>query len=242
MKIVLTYHSVADTPLSVTPTNFQRQMAYLAKQKQLEVVKLSQLFETDKPQVSITFDDCFDDCISNAIPTLLKYKFPATFFAVPGYDDKILWGSAEFQRWSNEATDEFNIPYTFMSTSQRQLIHQLGFEIGAHTLTHRNLDELDYFEQDMEINGSIQQLERELCTKIVSFCFPRGRYNETTTLILSNHPDIVNICYTTPEYAISNKKIYRFGISNDFSVFKSILAGNKGKRSIFTKLTSKISK
>ena len=60
-------------------------------------------------------------------------------------------------------------------------IKQLGeeFEIGAHTMTHRVLPRLSEDEALREIESSKHWLEDLLGRRILAFCYPRGKYNET---------------------------------------------------------------
>ncbi len=58
----------------------------------------------------------------------------------------------------------------------RSLVSE-GFEIGAHTLSHRTLSNLFPAEIDREVRGSKETLEDMLSCDIDMFCYPRGRYN-----------------------------------------------------------------
>ncbi len=51
-------------------------------------------------------------------------------------------------------------------------------EIGAHTLTHRNLPPLNDAEAREEIAGSKKWLEDLLGKECAMFCYPRGKYDE----------------------------------------------------------------
>ncbi len=65
-------------------------------------------------------------------------------------------------------------------------IMQLGteFEIGAHSLTHRRLDQLNRDEAKHEIEGSKAYLEDILSRPVSMFCYPRGRYTlETVDMV-----------------------------------------------------------
>jgi peptidoglycan/xylan/chitin deacetylase (PgdA/CDA1 family) len=58
----------------------------------------------------------------------------------------------------------------------RSLVSE-GFEIGAHTLSHRTLSKLLPAEIDREVRGGKETLEDMLSCNIDMFCYPRGRYN-----------------------------------------------------------------
>jgi len=52
-----------------------------------------------------------------------------------------------------------------------------GFEIGAHTVSHRSLPALSFKEQVQEVRVCKQILEQRLGSKVRMFCYPNGRYD-----------------------------------------------------------------
>ena len=64
-------------------------------------------------------------------------------------------------------------------------ISQMGFEIGSHTLTHPTLNRLNYNELISEIKDSKKQLEEIIKKNVVSFCYPKGRFNKKISQILN---------------------------------------------------------
>jgi peptidoglycan/xylan/chitin deacetylase (PgdA/CDA1 family) len=52
-----------------------------------------------------------------------------------------------------------------------------GFEVGAHTISHRVLTELNAAELANEVGGCKPVLEQMLGREVVMFCYPRGRFN-----------------------------------------------------------------
>ena len=58
----------------------------------------------------------------------------------------------------------------------RPLLGQ-GFEIGAHTMSHRILPGLPDKELSREVRGSKQTLEEQLGVEVRMFCYPPGRYD-----------------------------------------------------------------
>lgn len=88
-----------------------------------------------------------------------------------------------------EALAESGLPGTFYvpkigeggkpvlpATALRSFLNQ-GFEIGAHTVTHPILTELDVAGLSREICGSKQLMEDQLGQEVRMFCYPRGRYD-----------------------------------------------------------------
>jgi hypothetical protein len=88
-----------------------------------------------------------------------------------------------------EALGESGMPATFyvplVGEGGRAVLHTAalrsfldqGFEIGAHTVTHQILPELDSTALLKEVFGSKQLLEDELGREVRMFCYPRGQYD-----------------------------------------------------------------
>jgi len=70
-----------------------------------------------------------------------------------------------------------------MSPSQIRELSD-GFEIGAHTLNHTPLKSLPDSHAREEIAGGKQWLEDTLGKPVVSFCYPRGKFNGSTPALV----------------------------------------------------------
>ena len=93
------YHYVSEPPadadiyrrdLSVTPANFEVQLAWLQGQGYESITLTDLVYHLargwslpDKP-VILTFDDGYRDNYTNAFPLLLEYGYTGTFFLVTG--------------------------------------------------------------------------------------------------------------------------------------------------------------
>ncbi|MCX5799068.1 MAG: polysaccharide deacetylase family protein [Proteobacteria bacterium] len=64
-----------------------------------------------------------------------------------------------------------------LSDEEVKRISDAGFEIGAHSLSHRDLTTLSLTEAREEIRDSKAYLEDLLGRKVNMFCYPRGKYN-----------------------------------------------------------------
>lgn len=245
MTAIFYYHSIGQTPLSVSVSGFRRHLRQI-QQANKRAVSISHLLaateEERQGMVAITFDDCFLDIYKNAFPVLLEFGFSATFYAVPGYDDITLWGSAAAGRWSEKKEKGFDIPFNFMGENERKHVAASGMEIGCHTMSHPNLDTLAPALQRNEIMKAKNKLESEISQPIKSFCYPRGRYNDDTRHILEEC-GFSSACSTRRGYFKGNEnkfEIPRFGVGDNAEIFASILQGKGGSLSIRRRLWGKL--
>ncbi len=170
--VILMYHSVSDWKhfTTVSPQNFERQMAYIVAKK-IPVISLLELVRRLKAKeplggaIAITFDDGYRDNFTAAYPILKKYNFPATVFI-----ETDLIG---------ESYDD--VPH--MTTGEMQQMSDL-IEFGAHTKSHPKLAELSAAEAREEIVGSKKILEEILHTPCTLFACPFGNYNQETLSLL----------------------------------------------------------
>jgi len=77
-------------------------------------------------------------------------------------------------------------PYRKQSLSHAQLriLTDEGFEIGAHSVTHRLLDGLSSQQLAAEINPCKPILEDTVGREVRMFCYPQGRYDTNTVRAL----------------------------------------------------------
>lgn len=61
-----------------------------------------------------------------------------------------------------------------------------GFEIGAHTVTHPVLTQIDGSQLDFEIGHCKQALQQGLGQEVTTFCYPRGRFNAAVIAAVRN--------------------------------------------------------
>ena len=89
--------------------------------------------------------------------------------------------SSLLEKYSLKATFYTTKSYRYLERplNSEELI-ELGkkHEIGAHTLTHPDLDKISIGSANDEILGSKEYLENLLDCDIKMFCYPRGRYND----------------------------------------------------------------
>jgi peptidoglycan-N-acetylglucosamine deacetylase len=104
--------------------------------------------------VTTSWDDGHP-CDLRLAEMLSKNRMPATFY-VPlfGEDGKPVLGPAPLRAFRKQ-----------------------GIEIGAHTVTHQVLPELDNAGLAKEVRGSKHLMEDQLGEEVRMFCYPRGRYD-----------------------------------------------------------------
>lgn len=111
--------------------------------------------------VAITFDDgCETDLIA-AAPVLLQAGFRATFYVTAGFLDKP----------------------GYMSTTQLRQLHDAGFEVGCHSMTHAYLNDLSLKELEFEIVNAKEKLQDITGCRIDHFSCPGGRYDQRTLVV-----------------------------------------------------------
>lgn len=64
-----------------------------------------------------------------------------------------------------------------LSSDRLRELSAAGFEIGAHTVSHRSLSELNSKEVTDEVRNCKEALENTLGEPVRMFCYPNGRYN-----------------------------------------------------------------
>lgn len=134
---------------------------------------------TATAKVSFTFDDGLTSALTQAAPTLKKYGFTGTDYAITG-----CVGMTTAPNTCNANGDT-----TYMSWTQiAQLQSTYGWEIGSHTVTHPLLASSDptFQPQPLTNDQMIQELVQSKATlaahgiTATDFAPPYGDYNMTT--------------------------------------------------------------
>lgn len=168
---VLMYHGVGtEDPknwgdMLITPQLFEKQLQYLQSHdyKVVSVEELCERFRTNrevKNYVAVTFDDGYVNNYLCAFPLLQKYNATATFYVI-----KNAIGTSNY-----------------MNEKQIEQMLKAGMRIGSHTVTHRNLTEIDPGELQRELAGSKMLLGQRFEDLVVeSISYPNGAYNDEVT-------------------------------------------------------------
>lgn len=170
---IVFYHRVADcSPNNWTmPFNsFARQLQWLRKRFDLVTLAEAQIRiasgRNQIPTACITFDDGYADNSATAIPLLIEYKVPFTYFVST---DHVLRG----QSFPHDVTA--GCPLTANTPSELRELAAAGVEIGAHTRSHANLGAIQSLRRlRHEIVGCKHALEDALGQSVRYFAFPYG--------------------------------------------------------------------
>ncbi|MEV6026496.1 polysaccharide deacetylase family protein [Streptomyces sp. NPDC052036] len=169
---ILMYHSVATAPneatraLSVAPEAFAEQMALLADLKFTPVTtaQLARGWRDGGPlperPVLITFDDGYEGVHRHALPVLAGHGFSATLFVSTG--------------WIRGAHDTGGGLDTMLDWGQVRDLAGAGVEIGGHSHTHPQLDQLADEALRFELVHCGEIVADELGDRPVSFAYPYG--------------------------------------------------------------------
>ncbi|TNF88711.1 MAG: polysaccharide deacetylase family protein [Gammaproteobacteria bacterium] len=174
---ILCYHMVDDRErsaraprLAVSPARFEQQVRYLARNG-WRFLTMSQLLES-APQpktVALTFDDGYRDNLTQAAPILKRYGACATVYVIANRTDPLAGGGYA------DGT-----PFApLLSDRELKMLEETDvFEIGSHTMTHRNLAEADDASVARELNASRETLQTIIGTSIRGFAYPYGAFEE----------------------------------------------------------------
>lgn len=171
---VLLYHAVMDDPpawiaeFTVAPRQFTAQLdaVVAAGRTPVPVSALAAALTGGAPlpprPVVLTFDDGFADLPGPTAEALAERALPATAYLTTG---AITPGRVCLLP-----------PAPMMTLAQAPSLERLGVEIGAHTVTHPQLDTLRAPQLDGELRESKAALEDVLGHEVAHLAYPHG-YN-----------------------------------------------------------------
>jgi peptidoglycan/xylan/chitin deacetylase (PgdA/CDA1 family) len=172
---ILFYHRVADeypNGWTISTRSFARQIRWL--RSRFDIVSLSDgqariaSGRNQRPTVCVTFDDGYADNGRFAIPLLLNYRIPFTYFVSTNH---VLGGEPFPHDIAAGRTLEVN------TLDQLREMAAAGVEIGAHTRSHANLGgNLSRDQLTDEIVGSKRELETAIGRDVRYFAFPYGKH------------------------------------------------------------------
>ena len=159
---ILLYHRIDVSPIGsryyVTPEKFDEQMKllhdweYTTITTQMLAEAITNGYPLPPRPIIITFDDGHLDNYTAAYPIMEKYGFTGVLYIVSSYI----------------GADQY------MNADQIIEMHNAGWEIGSHSVTHRDLNSLDPESQRYEIVESREQLQNKLGVPVMTFAYPFG--------------------------------------------------------------------
>lgn len=174
---ILRYHQITGNGAPEGPpgcampvSQFERQMCYLEKHgyRCLPLVELLQSSGEGLPwrkkTFALTFDDGYEDFLTQAYPILRRYGFTATVFLVTD----LVGGQS---RWEGESGT------SLLTWEQVTDLHDRGISFGSHTCTHRRLPCLPGEQIWHELTTSKACLEAKLGHGIQLLAYPYGESN-----------------------------------------------------------------
>lgn len=183
---IITYHAIdeRESVISVTPSQFRRQMEWL-QQSGLRGVSLAtaldpsqQLDEPPQNAVVLTFDDGYLSVLNHALPVMQSLGFTGTVF-IP----------TDFVGLSSHQTQSINadLDRDMMGWSDLGKLEHAGFEIAAHSKSHPDLTGITPDQLEDEISNARQCLEKHLHGPIASFAYPYGFFNKKVRQAVGRH-------------------------------------------------------
>jgi len=164
---IILYHRIDVSPINsryyVTPEKFEEQMkllhdwGYTSITTTMLIQAINEGIELPPRPFLITIDDGNLDNYTNGFPIMQKYGFTGVLYLVGNYIG---------------AQDYMNI-------DQVLEMHNAGWEVGSHSLSHLDLTKLEPDALRNEIVGSREMLEEILGIPVLTFAYPFGFKNES---------------------------------------------------------------
>jgi peptidoglycan/xylan/chitin deacetylase (PgdA/CDA1 family) len=205
---VLLYHAFSkngeDNRFVVDGRSFARQMRLLSLLR-WRVVGYGELARTlqdgglPPPRTAVlTIDDGYADNADIAAPILERHGFTATIFVVSGR-------LAATNDWSDAPPLRGR---ALLSQNQLEQLRARRIELGAHTVTHPSLPELQDDAVALEVQGSRAQLEEVLGEPVQLFAYPYGRL-DARAVEAARRAGYVSACTTEPRLARADDDPWR---------------------------------
>ena len=184
---ILTYHHTEQAPpkgfpmrsLWVTPYSFSAQMHWLARlgYTGLAMSELMPYLRGEKKGkvVGITLDDGYQSNVSHALPILKQHGFSATCYVVSGR-------LGQHNEWDAALG---MAKAALMSGEEMRAWVDAGMEVGSHTCSHADLNQLSLAEARHELLQSKSDLENLLQKPVTQFCYPYGHFSPEHEVLVS---------------------------------------------------------
>lgn len=177
---VLMYHKVDDASLSrycINTEEFHRQMGLLSSLG-FETIDFDRLRNyvmygkslPEKP-IIITFDDAYQNNYTKAFPIMELYGFKGVIFVPTVYI-----AQTEEGRQQNSWDQQEEPPAMHMIWPELQKLHEAGWSIQPHTVTHQDLTKLTDEQLAQEIHNSRDAIYSHIGEMPRYLSYPYGRH------------------------------------------------------------------
>jgi peptidoglycan/xylan/chitin deacetylase (PgdA/CDA1 family) len=173
--LILTYHKIGRLfDLGITTVGRSRFSAHLdlIARLGLEFACASEIaLGSSKKGVALTFDDGYESVCTEALPEMEGRGIRGTVFPVVSHLNGL-------NTWDVRLSPR---RFRHLSWSQLGGLIRAGFELGSHTLSHRDLTRLQKRELRAELRGSKKLLEDRMGVAVTAISYPFGRYSARVT-------------------------------------------------------------
>lgn len=175
---ILCYHSVAcgwENLVSVEAADFERQCSLLHRRGGVvPMASVRDRLAAGQPLPAdttvLTFDDGFADFATHAVPTMARYGLTATMYVVAGSVTE----SGVRVDWVRGQDPETAPP--LLTPDRIRELFDRGWEIGSHSMAHRDLPTLTEAECLRDLTESRELLGDLLGAPVTTLAYPFGAH------------------------------------------------------------------
>jgi len=188
MLLTFSYHRVNNGKYSNLQNILEEHLTYLAKN--YNIVAPQDNLPFYKLNICLSFDDGFYDFYKYVFPVLKKLKIKALLAIPIKYilDETTIDPKIRLSVGYREAMqgDIYKTKAPFCTWQEiKQMVDSKLVEIASHSYNHVNL--IDNADLDLEIIESKKILEEKLSTKIDTFVYPLGKFNDQVHKKVKKH-------------------------------------------------------
>jgi peptidoglycan/xylan/chitin deacetylase (PgdA/CDA1 family) len=168
--------------------------------------------------ISVTFDDGYESVHTEAFPEMIAHQAAGTVFLVVG-------AVGASNAWDVRLSLR---PARHLTWTQLEDLVRHGFEVGSHTMSHRDLTRLSEHDLTEELGRSKRLVEDRLGIEVVSIAYPFGK---ATPKVMEA---ATRLGY---KYGFGNAPEGRpGGIQTEMMIGRMSVYGTDGRRSLLAKL------
>jgi peptidoglycan/xylan/chitin deacetylase (PgdA/CDA1 family) len=203
--LILNYHNITqntsgDSLYSITPSTFKLHLNLIQDLK-IPVVGMESLAQnslSENYSVVLSFDDGYKSALTEVIPLLETYNYPAIFFPITGYIGK----------------------HDRLTREDLKSISNKGFEIGSHGISHTILAGLPLSDLEKELKVSKTVIEEHITMPVKHFALPYGIYNEKLIALAKElgYRSVLATGLKSNNINESSFLLYRWNITSGLSV------------------------